>query len=113
MIHSIGTQSTQGNAKETGSKVSSELIEVTQVGTTPFVKIVREGKGFVAIGQRRLTDELEPKELEKKCKGLEKIDWEFMISVLGAIVEQCFDAKEQEALIKAARKEVENGNKES
>lgn len=113
MIHSIGTQSAQGKSNETGSKVSSELIEVNQVGKTPFVTIKRDGKGFVAIGQRRLTDELEPKELEKKCKGLEKIDWEFMISVLGAIVEQCFDAKEQEALVKAARKEVYNGDKES
>lgn len=101
MTHSIDTQSLQEQSNEIDNKASGEeLVKVEQIEGTPFIKVIQEGKGFIAIGQRRLTDNLEVYELEHKAQTISELDWEFMISVVGAIVEQCVEVKWDENRLK-------------
>lgn len=112
MTHSIDTRSLQEQSNEIDNKASGEeLVKVEQIEGTPFITVVREGKGFIAIGQRRLTDELEPYELEHKAKTIAETDWEFMVSVIGAVVEQCVEVKWDENRLKQ-KGGIKNGNEE-
>lgn len=74
--------------RASNSNSGKQLIEQTEVPGTPF-KIIQHhetGATFIALGQYRLTEKNEP--IQQLMQKIETLDWEFLTSVIGVIVEQ-------------------------
>lgn len=76
------------NVKETGKQDSSEkLIERERMENTPFVLIKEEEGYFLTLGQYKVTETKETREeIEELITG-DKTNWEFLMTVIGTIIE--------------------------
>lgn len=84
-ISSTGIGASELNKSNSSSE---EIIKAEQIGDTPFLLVKQNGseKGFVAIGEYKLTEtEVSMREAEVLTGGE---DWKFMIAVIGAITDQ-------------------------
>jgi hypothetical protein len=74
-----GLKQLQVNAEEVVSKDSSETIKREDVKDSPFTIITIEGKSFGTMGEYRLTEEGNIKEIRKQLKT---ITWNRVIQVV-------------------------------
>ena len=74
-----GLKQLQVNAEEVVSKDSSETIKREDVKDSPFTIITIEGKSFGTMGEYRLTEEGNIKEIKKQLKT---ITWNRIIQVV-------------------------------
>ena len=74
-----GLKQLQVNAEEVVSKDSSETIKREDVKDSPFTIITIEGKSFGTMGEYRLTEEGNIKEIRKQLKT---ITWNRVIQVI-------------------------------
>jgi len=74
------------NAKESGKQDSGSLIERVELAEGSFVAVKKDGGWFLTMGKYQITDEHENlHELEKMVSG---INWKFMITIIGVMVEE-------------------------
>ena len=74
-----GLRQLQVNAEEVVSKDSSETIKREDVKDSPFTIITIEGKSFGTMGEYRLTEEGNIKDIKKQLKT---ITWNRIIQVV-------------------------------
>tara|TARA_B110000977_G_scaffold197660_1_gene280764 strand:+ start:2276 stop:2566 length:291 start_codon:yes stop_codon:yes gene_type:complete len=74
-----GLKQLQVNAEEVVSKDSSETIKREDVKDSPFTIITIEGKSFGTMGEYRLTEEGNIKDIKKQLKT---ITWNRIIQVV-------------------------------
>ena len=74
-----GLKQLQVNAEEVVSKDSSETIKREDVKDSPFTIITIEGKSFGTMGEYRLTEEGNIKDIRKQLKT---ITWNRVIQVI-------------------------------
>lgn len=75
-----------GNAKKTDNKSYSETIKYHEVKDTPFTIVENDEGIFGVLGNYRLTDLKEKKDIEILTEELKEITWNRIIQVM-AIME--------------------------
>lgn len=93
----MGLEGSSTDVAQADKQGSSKGAVITQVEGTPFIRVLGVEQSFIALGQYRLTEgTVDEKKLNKLEGQLKKMDWEFMIAVIGAITKQVVETYREE-----------------